>query len=56
MTLEAMGPPPEDLATVAKIALKRLSTGDSEIRELYLDSGSYNTWLATIAAIDEALN
>ena len=56
MTLEAMGPPPEDLAAVAKIALKRLSTGDSEIRELYLDSGSYNTWLATIAAIEEALN
>jgi hypothetical protein len=56
MILEAMGPPPPDLKGLAKTVLKRISTGDSEIRELYLDSGNYKTWLELIAATDEALN
>lgn len=55
MILEAMGPPPVDLPELARAALKRISTGDSEIRELYLDSGSYNAWLGLIRATDEAL-
>jgi len=55
MTLDAMGPPPRDLTLLAKMALRRLSTGDSEIRELYLDSGSYKTWLDLVHATDEAL-
>ena len=55
MILEAMGPTPSDLRELARAALKRISTGDSEIRELYLDSGSYNTWLGLLRATDEAL-
>ena len=55
MTLDAMGPPPEDLGDLAKAALKRISTGDSEIRELYLDSGNYALWTQTVAAIESAL-
>jgi hypothetical protein len=55
MTLDAMGAPPADLAVLAKAALKRISTGDSEIRELYLDSGTYALWTQTVAAIDSAL-
>ena len=55
MILEAMGPPPTDLTDLARAALKRISTGDSEIRELYLDSGSYNAWLGLLRATDEAL-
>ncbi|ESQ76048.1 DUF4259 domain-containing protein [Asticcacaulis sp. AC402] len=56
MTLDAMGPPPEGLVTVAKRALRQITRGDSEIRELFLDSGSYNNWLDTVAAVDAALN
>ncbi len=55
MTLDAMGPPPADLAGLARAALKRVSTGDSEIRELYLDSGSYTDWTRIVAAIESAL-
>ena len=55
-TIEAMGPPPHDLIEMAHTALKRLSTGDSEIRELYLDSGNYTAWLDLIAATEEALS
>jgi hypothetical protein len=55
MILEAMGPPPPDLIGLAKAAIKRISTGDSEIRELYLDTGSYKTWIDLITATDEAL-
>jgi hypothetical protein len=55
MILDAMGPAPRDLTLLAKMALRRVSTGDSEIRELYLDSGSYKTWLDLIHATDEAL-
>lgn len=55
MILEAMGPPPADLTGLARAALRRISTGDSEIRELYLDHGSYNTWLGLLRATDEAL-
>ncbi len=55
MTLDAMGPPPADLSDLAKAALKRISTGDSEIRELYLDSGNYALWTQTVAAIENAL-
>ena len=55
MTLDAMGAPPADLADLAKAALKRISTGDSEIRELYLDSGSYAAWTQIVAAIERAL-
>ncbi len=55
MILDAMGQPPRDLTLLAKMALRRVSTGDSEIRELYLDSGSYKTWLDLIQATDEAL-
>ena len=50
-----MGPAPRDLTLLAKMALRRISTGDSEIRELYLDSGSYKTWLDLVQATDEAL-
>ncbi len=55
MILEAMGPPPEDLAELAILALKRIRTGDSEIRELYLDSGNYTAWLELLDATEEAL-
>ncbi len=55
MILEAMGPPPEDLADLALAVLKRISTGDSEIRELYLDSGAYNTWLGLVHETEKAL-
>ncbi len=55
MILEAMGPPPEDLAELAIPALKRIRTGDSEIRELYLDSGNYTAWLDLLDATEEAL-
>ena len=55
MILEAMGKPPEDLTELALAALKRITTGDSEIRELYLDSGAYNAWLALVRATEEAL-
>ena len=55
MVLEAMGAPPADLGDLAKAALKRISTGDSEIRELYLDSGNYALWTQTIAALESAL-
>ena len=56
MTLDAMGPPPEDLSELARLTLKRISTGDSEIRELYLDSGIYKTWLDLLHATEEALS
>ncbi len=55
MILEAMGTPPADLTGLARAALKRISTGDSEIRELYLDNSSYNAWLGLLRATDEAL-
>lgn len=55
MTLDAMGPPPADLTDLARAALKRVATGDSEIRELYLDSGRYADWTKTVAAIENAL-
>jgi hypothetical protein len=55
MTLDAMGPPPAELTDLARAALKRISTGDSEIRELYLDSGSYADWTRIVAAIENAL-
>ena len=55
MTLDAMGPVPLGLALKARQALRQISTGNSEIRELYLDSGSYANWTETIAAIDQAL-
>lgn len=55
MTLDAMGPVPDGLAFMARQALRRVSTGDSEIRELYLDTGSYSDWTETVAAIDQAL-
>jgi hypothetical protein len=55
MIIEDMGPLPDDLIALAKSALKRISTGDSEIRELYLDSGSYSEWAGLIAAIEKAL-
>jgi hypothetical protein len=56
MTLDAMGPPPEGIVAVAKRALRQITRGDSEIRELYLDSGSYTEWLETVASVDAALN
>ncbi|ESQ93557.1 hypothetical protein ABAC460_00375 [Asticcacaulis sp. AC460] len=56
MTIDAMGPPPDGLVAVAKKALRQITRGDSEIRELYLDSGSYTEWLDTVAAVDAALN
>lgn len=56
MILAEMGRPPADLAAIGKAAVKRLSTGDSEIRELYLDSGSYNAWLEAVRATEEALS
>jgi len=55
MTLDAMGPLPDGLAFAARQALRRVSTGDSEIRELYLDTGNYAGWTETVAAIDQAL-
>ena len=55
MTLDAMGPPPADLTDLARAALKRITTGDSEIRERYLDTGSYADWTRTVAAIESAL-
>ncbi len=55
MIIEDMGAMPEDLPALARSAMKRISTGDSEIRELYLDSGSYSEWAETIAAIEKAL-
>ncbi len=55
MILEAMGPPPPELNDLARAALKRIITGDSEIRELYLDSGSYVEWTRTVAAIENLL-
>jgi len=55
MIVEDMGPVPDDLPALAKSAVKRISTGDSEIRELYLDSGSYSEWAGLIAAIEKVL-
>jgi len=55
MILDAMGPPPAELTDLARAALKRIITGDSEIRELYLDSGSYVEWTRTVAAIETLL-
>jgi len=55
MTLDVMGKPPADLGDLAKAALKRISTGDSEIRELYLDSGNYAAWTQIVVAIASAL-
>lgn len=55
MIVGDMGAMPEDLPALARSAVKRISTGDSEIRELYLDSGSYSEWAGIIAAIEKAL-
>jgi hypothetical protein len=55
MTLEAMGQMPEDIPARARLALRRLTRGDSEIRELFLDSGSYQSWLEMVSAVDAAL-
>ncbi|ESQ86209.1 hypothetical protein AEAC466_03165 [Asticcacaulis sp. AC466] len=55
MTLDAMGSPPDDLIPMARTILKRLTTGDSELRELYLDSGNYNEWIGIVASVDQAL-
>lgn len=55
MVLADMGPPPADLGALARAAVKRLSTGASEIRELYLDTGSYGAWRETVIAIEKAL-
>ena len=55
MMLEEMGPVPDGLADLGKQAMKRVRTGDSEIRELYLDSGGYVEWLETVQAIEASL-
>ena len=55
MTLDSMGPVPPGLALKARQAVRQVSTGNSEIRELYLDSGSYAEWFETVTAIDVAL-
>lgn len=55
MIIEDMGPLPQDMAEKARQALKRVITGDSEIRELYLDSGGYVEWLETVTAIETML-
>ncbi len=55
MILDDMGAVPEDLPELARQALKRVTTGDSEIRELYLDSGGYVEWLETVTAIETML-
>jgi hypothetical protein len=55
MTIDALGPAPAGLTDLARAALKRITTGDSEIRELYLDSGSYADWTHIVAAIENAL-
>jgi hypothetical protein len=55
MMLDEMGPVPDGLANLAKTAMKRVRTGDSEIRELYLDSGGYVEWLETVQAIEASL-
>jgi len=55
MMLEEMGAVPDGLSDLAKAAMKRVRTGDSEIRELYLDSGGYVEWLETVQAIEASL-
>ncbi len=55
MILDDLGAVPEDLPELARQALKRVTTGDSEIRELYLDSGGYVEWLETVTAIETML-
>jgi len=55
MTIDRMGPPPADLTPLARAVLKRISTGDSEIREMYLDNGAYAAWMQTVSSIENAL-
>ncbi|MGA9657961.1 MAG: DUF4259 domain-containing protein [Asticcacaulis sp.] len=55
MVLGYMGEPDGDLTELALAALKRISTGDSEIRELYLDNGSYKAWIDYIRVTEKAL-
>ncbi len=55
MILDDLGPPPAELLPIARAALKRLSTGDSEIRELHLDRGAYNEWVAIVETMSATL-